>query len=597
MRLAAALLLLFTAATAFGQAGPAPASNPPSSILPTFDPGAEVATWDGQSWNITNHRLFESRFERYLSTPSDTNLDTTEHFKVLSRIRELLAPAHTSVQSREEAFRLLEQASDYRADDMLSDAIANQVYSAWLAQKNTALLHSATANLEKEKKRLEWNLRLAAGGTGLDQAPATSPQPGAQTHTTPPDERHALEMQQITARLAELNALLRMNHAREELSELQARTEFQVLIVQLFLQRRFMHVLIATRFYRAIFADGSSQQIHFGEEAQSLFAKTLGHTPTLTSLESISGEMISEAHDGANAFRTLLAEKEMESATQRLSEAFLLGEYLTPLDVVSMPDKHQALVFLHRSRQLLRALDVKDYTLAEKLVADLQATAKDYDLSHANTAIQTAKTISTMHLAKARNAALEGDRATQEAELTAATALWPTNPALAEVAAGIYSQANVHARAQADFDRLVSQRSWRQIHDERLRFIPALAADPDRQARLQQILDNIATIDRTIASAQDFEKRGEPAGAWETTELVARQFPEEYPRLAKYRGTLSIPAADYIQAITTAERLEQTGELGSALTSYLQAQAIYPRGELAKAGIQRLNHLILPDSW
>lgn len=566
----------------------------PLPALPGFNPSAEVATWNGQSWNISNNRIFQARFERYLSTPSDTNQDTTEHFKILSKIRELLAPSRVSLQSREEAFRLLEQASEYEADDMLSDAISNQVYSAWLAQKDTALLQSATATLEAERKRLEWNLKIVAGTEGLG-APVAGHVPGQAQ--VPPNSRRALEMQQIIARLAEVNILLKSNSLKKEVSQAQAKTDFQILIVQLFLQRRFQHVLIATRFYRSIFADGASQQIKFGEEAQNLFAKTTGHAPTLTSLDSLCGELISNAHDGVNAFKTLQAEKEMASATKRLSEAFVIGEYLTPLDVVPISEKHQALVFIQKSNQLLSALDVKDYILAEKLVNDLQASAKDFDTSKANAAIQTAKTASALHLAKARNAASSGNKTALEAELEAAASIWPTNPDLAEVAAGIYSQGNVNARALVDFERLVGQRSWRQIYNERMRFIPAVVNEPDKQAKLQEVIDNIIMIDRTIARAQELEKRGDFAGAWEITEIVYRQFPEEYPRLNKLHNQLMLQAADYVDAVSTAERLEEAAELGSSLSWYLQAQAIYPSGELANAGIQRVNHLILPDSW
>jgi hypothetical protein len=58
-------------------------------------------------------------------------------------------------------------------------------------------------------------------------------------------------------------------------------------------------------------------------------------------------------------------------------------------------------------------------------------------------AIETAKQISAMYIAKARNAAVSGDKETLEAELKAATEIWPRNPALTEVSNVIYSQADV----------------------------------------------------------------------------------------------------------------------------------------------------------
>ena len=71
--------------------------------------------------------------------------------------------------------------------------------------------------------------------------------------------------------------------------------------------------------------------------------------------------------------------------------------------------------------------------LAEKLVTELGETAKDFDASKPMAAIETAKQISAMHIAKARNAAVSGDKETLEAELKAATEIWPRNPSLSEV--------------------------------------------------------------------------------------------------------------------------------------------------------------------
>jgi predicted transcriptional regulator len=579
----AALLLVLSAAMALAQ----PDNSAATSLLPVFNPATENVSWNGKSWNITNHRAFESRFERYLSTPSDVNQDTTEHFKVLSTIRELLSPTKVSPKSQEEAFRLLDKASAYNADDMLSDTISSQVYSAWLAQKNTARIQTATETLANEKKQLEWNLRVLAEGDGLNH-PTNSQAVNA--------DAKAMEMQQISARLAEVNALLKISQIKKEISWTQARTEFQLLIAQLFLQRRFQHVVIATRFYRAIFSDGTSQQLKFGGDAHDLFHKLSGSAPTLTALESISGEMISNAHDGVNAFRTLLANDEMESATKRLQEAFAIGEYLTSLDVVSIQEKRKALLYLQKTHQLANALEVKDYVLAEKLLIYLQSVAKDLDATKAHAAIETAKSTSAIHLAKARNAATSGDNAAVEKELHAASEIWPTNPALAEVASGIYKEGNAHARAVAKFDQLVGQRSWREIYNERMQFIPALENQPAKLEKLQEIIDKVMMIDRTVTRARDFEKRGESAAAWETTEIVYRQFPE-YPRLNATRAELAVKALDYVEAITNAEELEAESDRGSSLTWYLEAEKIYPAGELAKAGIQRLNHLILPDSW
>ncbi len=129
------------------------------------------------------------------------------------------------------------------------------MYSAWLTQKDRARLLAATTSLETERARLERNKIVHSRGRGLqhprDETRATT----RRTANTPTsadaaqNAKVAAEIQPLDQRLAEVNALMKANQAKRELRELQTKIEFQSLIVQLFLQRRFEHVLIATRFF------------------------------------------------------------------------------------------------------------------------------------------------------------------------------------------------------------------------------------------------------------------------------------------------------------------------------------------------------------
>ena len=140
--------------------------------------------------------------------------------------------------------------------------------------------------------------------------------------------------------------------------------------------RRFQHVLIGTRFYRSIFADGDGQ-LRIGEDAKSLFAKTSGLPPTMGTIDSLANEIIRDVREGVQAFKFLLEMNELESATKRLAETFMIGEYMPDIRTLERDDKRKALAFVQKSNQLISAIDVKDYALAEKLVAELSQSAKD----------------------------------------------------------------------------------------------------------------------------------------------------------------------------------------------------------------------------
>ena len=75
--------------------------------------------------------------------------------------------------------------------------------------------------------------------------------------------------------------------------------------MQLFLQRRFQHVLIGTRFYRAVFTDGDTK-LELGKDAHDLFANSTGMPPTVGTMDSMANEVIRDVREGVQAFQYLL---------------------------------------------------------------------------------------------------------------------------------------------------------------------------------------------------------------------------------------------------------------------------------------------------
>ncbi|MGC2579636.1 MAG: hypothetical protein WA376_18885 [Terrimicrobiaceae bacterium] len=564
--------------------------------VPFFDPGSNIITWDGKSWNINNNALFEARFEKYLNAPPAIAPPETDYQTLLQQIMDKLSPGRITPRSTDEAFQLLARASRYQQDANLCDSIANQVYSAWLARKNNDRLHAASGALEDERKRLEWNARLTAEGTKLEGGGSGKSKDGAVNQQVQQQQQlsREMQMQPILTRLAEVTALIRANQLKREVAELQVKIEFQSLIVQHFLQRRLQHALIGTRFYRSIFADGDGQ-LRVGEDAKNLFAKTSGLPPTMGTIDSLANEILRDVREGIQAFKFLLDKNELQSASKRLAETFMIGEYLPDVRTLDREDKRRALAFVQKTNQLTSAIEVKDFSMAEKLVKELSETAKDFDVSKPMAAIETAKQISAMHIAKARNAAVSGDKETLEAELKAATEIWPRNPALSEVSQMIFSQADVQSRALVDFDQLLSQKNYRQILDDRMRFIAATSMYPEKQEQLRKVLEDMQVIETSIIQAQEIEKRGDYAGAWESAEKAFRNFPDDN-KLNQVRANLTTKAADFVHAVRQAEELEQKDQPGSSLAWFLKAQSEYPASDFARQGVERLTKKILPDA-
>lgn len=586
-------------------AAPAPAANSAPAVgkqpggsfagkdVPFFNPGTEIFEWDGKHWNINNNRVFQARFEKYLNSPEETSEQDKQYQDIIRNILDKLAPNNINTRNIDEAFRLLPKASSFEIDARLCDSLADAVYSAWRATDASQRLQQANDALEQERKQNEWNARIASQGMHLD-SPASKNKDASAQWAKEQQLKRDMEMQPYITRLAEIIALIKTNQAKKELSQIETKIEFQALIVQFFMQRRFQHVLMATRFYRAVFSDGDTK-LRVEKNAKDLFAGTVGMPPTVGTLDALANEAIRDVREGVQAYQFLLEKNELESATKRLGEAFIIGEYMPEIRTLPRDKKRQALEFAQKSNRLISSLDVRDYTLAESLVKDLETIAKDFDSSQPRAAIETAKTVSAMHLAKAKNAAVSGDRATLETELRAATELWPRNPALATVSGLIFSQADVQQQAITDLKQLLSQHNYRQIFDDKLRFIAASVLYPDLQEQLNTVLGNMKLIEGTIAQCNEQAKRGDYCGAWECAEKTYKQFPDD-TKLNELRANLTTQAADYVRSIRTAQQLEDKGQTGSSLAWYLKAQQIYPPGDFSKAGIDRLIKLILPSS-
>lgn len=629
--------------------------------VPHFDPGSDTMSYDGKLWNINDNRLFRARFEKYLNAAPATGPADVAYRQNIQKIMDLIAPGQANKKNQDAAFALLKKASEYKEDANLCNTLADAIYAS---KNNIAMVEKLTREnqaLEKQFTTAEWNNGMAARTSTFGAASNSSDRAIQQENAKiERDSRMASSKRQMS----EVGQTIQNNKARMAMLEMTAKGHLQALIMQFFATRRFQHVIIANRFYRALYTDGDNSIEVFKKMVDTLPTKDSGQAKfnaefdpkvsgeargggyvgggnnssgggyapsgqsfsaqgmkmgvenigveslvggaataaqavsklinSLSQLDGLANEAIRDVNEGIEAYKYLIEQNEMKSATERLAETFALGEYLPDVRLLSREDKRRALDFSQKGNELLAALEVNDLTRAAKLVEDIQKVAKDFDASKPLAKIETAKTVSAMHIAKARNAATSGDKAGMEAELMAAAKIWPRNPALAEVSGMIFNQTDVQQRTVADFDQLLSQRNYRQIYNDKMRFIAATAMFPEKQEKLSRVLEEMTVIESAIIRAQEIQKRGDFIGAWESAETASLQFPDD-SKLNQVRADLTTKAADFVSNLRKAEELERNGQLGSSLAWYLLAQQAYPPSEFAIKGIDRVIPRIFPD--
>ncbi len=560
--------------------------------LPFMDPGSETVQWDGKMFSVTNSRVFRARLEKYLASPEANGPDDQAYRDVLEQINTLLSPNHNAGHpDLPGAVALLPIAAQYKIDAKLCDSMANAIFGVWQAQKNVAILNQTNTEMKNKvnsmhfmadhhTENLQKQAAASSGGKGGKGAPA--PSPAAQAGQL------GLVANYIK-NVAEYEAKMKVNEASMGLSQVSAKLEFQALIMQFAIQRRFEHVVMATRFYRNIFSSDPNGvlQLKQGSDAEKMFATSLGTSPTIGALDAFANEMIRDVDEAVQSFDSLLERGDMASASQRISEAFMIGEYLPRVRRVPAAQKFKVLDFTRDANQLISAMEVKDYTLAEQLITKLRALAKDFDYTKPQAAVETARTVADMHLNKAKVAAMQGDQKNSAEALKEAASMWPTNPKLKEFTNMIGTNADIKTQAALDLDRLISQRNYRQIYNDQGRYLAAVMDDPGRQESLKKVLTDMNKMNLVIAAATSNSQNGNLPGAYEIIEKAFVDFPED-PEVGRLRSDLSIRATDFVSALQRAKHHEESKQSGSALAWYLKAKSQYPPSEFAREGINRL---------
>jgi len=396
-------------------------------------------------------------------------------------------------------------------------------------------------------------------------------------------------------RITEIEALKKTNIVATEAQTIRTKAQYQVTMVQWFVQRRYEHVLMAARFYNQIWKDGDATlRIDKNSDVSKLFSQSLGISPTVASLDSLSNEAIREVAKYIEAFDLMLSRDELHSASQRLMEAYALGEYLGPVATLPLDKKRRVAEYVRDLHELYGTLQARDYVKGKELASRLKTLAKDFPSSKVDSAIAAYTLASDLAIeeAKAHLLARDSDKAAEK--IKAATEIWPTNPKLQEFRDLLANSGGI-ATARNDFDRLLSEGNYREIAKRQYEFAPAIQGDATREDAFKQIMENLKEIEESIGKASEFSRMGQNYGAWEQLAEIRERFPDD-PRLGREIELLSSKVADFTLALDKARQFESRTpkQTGSALTWYLKARSIHPPSEQADKGIQNILNELLP---
>lgn len=567
--------------------------------IPMLDPAAETITVGGVAIPLGDNRLLKARFEKYLSQPPESGEAAETYRETVAEILATVSPFRSGGPDLSTAFKLLPTAASYPGDANLCMSLAESIYTAMLAKQDVNGLKMLNEKMEEEKKRKiaegDWVARKERE-TRLKEEKTNAQGGKSKTFDDAPGIGvKSLNYADTLRRIAEIEALKKVNIARTEAQTLKTKAQYQVSMIQWFIQRRYEHVLMAARFYNQIWKDGDAAlRVDKNSDVSKLFSESVGVSPTVASLDSLSNEAIREVGKYIEAFNALVEVGDLHSASQRLMEAYALGEYLAPVATLSLEKKRKVLEYTRNLNELYGTLQARDYTKTKELADKLKQSAKDFPSSKVDSAIAAYTLASDLAIeeAKAHMLARENEKAAEK--IKAATEIWPTNPKLSEIRS-LINQSGSIVTVRNDFDRLLSEGNYREIARRQYEIAPAIQGDAKREDAFKQITTNLMKVEAAIGKASEFSKAGQPYAAWEQLAEMREEFPDD-PKLGREIELLAPKVADFTKALDKAAQFENRTpkQTGSALSWYLKAQNVHPQSKLAEKGIERLKNEILP---
>jgi len=428
-----------------------------------------------------------------------------------------------------------------------------------------------------------------------------------------------------------------------------ARFAMQRVIIANFLARRFDHVMIATSLYRLLYPDGASEVklqekviLEAAENAKRLRSATsfdrtetttdsvgigssgiysnkttsrankedgitsmlpsateaLGSITaakikfaslipeTMTELEIASQEAIDQCDRAISVVRAHLANNELDNALERLREAFAYGEQLASVRSFPRENKQTLWKYKNAVKEAKSRLASKDFGKAKESIDKINQMTSDNPLSKEGSEIGNVETISSMHLAKAKEAASRGDRDSMNKELEEAAKVWPQNPGLASATSKMIDQLDQQSQNKTELRKLMDQKNYKYIFEEKARFLASAADDKKLLSDLNEALKNYSSALSHVGKAEELMKRNDAFGAWETADEGVRKYPEN-AELLKVRGEAAMKVPEFVKEIEKGRSAEQKQDLVAAICAFLSARRLYPNSCIAREGLEK----------
>jgi tetratricopeptide (TPR) repeat protein len=584
------------------------------------------------------------------SPPTDIGRVTGYYSQLMATLNSLnpTNPYATTGPSKAQDIGAAEQGlrslTVFAEDEMISRILLNHIQAVRGEHRSDkgriGEIDREIASREVEIRRKEWNLENEASPNLLSGELLGGRGGAAQTLA------EILSLKERLRALVQERALLTTVR-----NPLRRRAQFQLFILELSSQQRYIHALIACGFYRYLSSDTTFDPQQLEEERNSLEAENreqnLSYQASLKDIQSStsvipnavnaspllgaapsnggaggsgpSGTPTSASPQGDSlpqfssitGLETYLTTKIMDSRRKRqsfdgmisgkrygLAQALLIDLHSTArhqpeLHTIPVEARHEILNYGNKVRQLSEALSSLDY----ESIKALSTEAGEIDSMIGTVPLKAfAEKYPIQGRIWARQAEiLSRSGKFQEAEemMKAALQVAPLDKEVQETLKNVQDDLLEKREALENLKMVVKDGDYREAFERGDEFLPLAESDgdPDLKRDFDSLLDREKNVQASLEKSKALENRGERAAAWlEVTEVPENVMDDS--RFVSRRTELSARSADFAKGYYSAKDFEKAGKDMIALAWYLNLVDEAPGSDVLNARIDDLSRRV-----
>jgi hypothetical protein len=486
----------------------------------------------------------------------------------------------------------LAKLREFPEDDDVSRTIQDQIAAIrggeFTGAQRGREIDAELKNLAEDLRRNEWNLKQSMGTNPLTGRPNAS-------------EADVAMYQESIAEIKANQVALRTEKLAlsKGVSGIPRKIGFQQLIVELALQQRYIHSLIACGFYRfysaemqfdpAAYAahekDGDEGKENDANSAPTSSSSGTGNgkgsqpssgfdpVPTIPSMEALLIGRIRDAIEDRRSIDSKLQAKQFVGAESLLRKMLATAKYQPELHTIPLEDRQKLFRFGQDMKRLSDALASYDYDGITKISQEVESSCADLSLLDVKAFAAKHPTKAVHFAQQARLAQKAGNLESMNAFMTAAMERAPLDLEVKKILREIQDSVVNDQELVDELKRIVEATPprYREAFDRKDEFGRLdKGANSDLKAKFEALLEMEADVRAVLEKSDTLERRSNYPEIWIALSEIDSALAED-SRIVARKSKIVGRCPEFVNAYEQATEQEKSGGTSLALAWYLTA--------------------------